>query len=314
MRSPAVGLAAVAPARSTVLIPLHLALPHLDTIERTLACLPASWQILISDRTLCDDALERLRQRHGQDPRLRLLARRGAAGWRDHVNTLLPLVSTPWVCIVAQDDSLEPGYLEALEESLQRHPAAGLAFGRIKGIGLEQSRARGLWDPPPPPLGVQEPWREALALDTQWNLGIPYRGLIRRELLQPIPATLGGNCFADQIWIFSIALVSHLVFVEAAVHVKHYHPGATHQHWRPMASWERRMARLREARARLGCRHPFTRELAPGAAPLALPAYRILLDLDQLWWRLGIDEPLRARCRAVRRRQLGRLSHLGGRR
>jgi hypothetical protein len=297
MTSAAMNMAEVGPPRSTVLIPLHRAWPYLSAIERNLAALPAHSQILISDRTHCDHALEVLRLRHGQDPRLRFLDRRGPGGWRRHVNALLPLVQTPMFCIVGQDDCVEPGYLEALEASLDRYPSAGLAFGRIRAVGLEEWRASELWQPPPLALGVQKPWEEALALDMQWNLGIPYRGLIRRELLLPIQPTPGGDSFADQLWVFSIALVSHLVFNGAAVYEKHYHPAATHQHWRDLSSRERAMARLREARIRLGPSHPFTRELAGGVGLRSEVIFGVRLLFDRLCEQVGVDGATRARIR-----------------
>ena len=89
-----------------------------------------------------------------------------------------------------------------------------------------------------------------MKLDQQWNLGIPYRGVVRRRLARPIPPTPGDR-FADQAWVFSIALVSHLVEVPDALYIKRYHSSNTHTDWLPLSSAERLEAFRPEIERRL---------------------------------------------------------------
>ena len=93
---------------------------------------------------------------------------------------------------------------EALEKALDANPKVGVAFGKVDVIGMNGNPERKRMASPGIPLGVRAPWREALDLDRDCNLGIPYRGLIRTKLLSPVPVTPGDN-YADQIWIFFAA-------------------------------------------------------------------------------------------------------------
>lgn len=77
-----------------------------------------------------------------------------------------------------------------------------------------------------------------MLLEQVWNLGVPFRAVIRREVLTGIPAT-PGDAFADQVWVFGMALRRHLRYVPEALYLKRYHARNTHQHWTPPSSEQR---------------------------------------------------------------------------
>ena len=193
--------------------------------------------------------LERLRRELAGDRRITFRRESGARSWRQHANTLIERCRTPLFSLLPQDDDITPGYYERLQAVLDRLPSAGLAFGRIRSIGRPrrylQSMAR-----PPIPLGRDEPWREAIELDRRWNLGIPWRGVVRRELLLPMAPTPDDR-FADQIWVFGIALAAHLAEAPDAIYVKRYHARNTHSDWAELTPEERRSAQVAEIRRRV---------------------------------------------------------------
>ncbi len=248
-------------ARTTVLIPLYSADPFIDQITDNLRKIPQSALVIISDQCQLDGALETLKAIHQNDRRIVFRSVDGPAGWRSHINSVIKNVQTEFFNILAQDDEIDPGYYEALEKALDANPKVGVAFGKVDAIGLNGNPERQRMASPGIPLGVRAPWREALDLDRDWNLGIPYRGLIRAKLLSLVPVTPGDN-YADQIWIFSLALISHLIEVPQAIYVKRYHSRNTHTQWRQLTGAERKVALMREVQLRLGNNHPALRELS----------------------------------------------------
>lgn len=250
--------------RLTVAIPLHRAAPWIDVISANILLIPARTRIMLSDVTGHDDSIDLLADLHSRDRRLVLRRGSDGLGWREHTNQLLRTARTEFFAILPQDDTITPRYFEKLIAALDRHPSAGIAFGPLEAIS--DNGATRLRHPPPPfALGVRPPWVEALQLDEHWNLGIPYRGVVRRRLARPIPATPEDR-FADQVWVFSIALVSHLLEVPDALYMKRYHPKNTHTDWLPLSDAERLAAFRPEIETRL--KHmPVERDAALTALP-----------------------------------------------
>ncbi len=238
--------------RLTVAIPLHRAGSWVETVSANIERIPARSRIVLSDETQADDALDRLAHRFRGDPRLTIRRKPGRPGWREHANALISEARTELFSILPQDDAISPGYYEKLVETLDRSPSAGIAFGTIHTVDIPVG-ADGPMAGPPFALGARVPWREALELDDRWNLGIPWRGVIRRTVLLPMTATPGDR-FADQIWVFGMALVAHLVEVPEAIYTKHYHLDSVHGNWAPLAIEERFVAKRKEIFRRLGQR------------------------------------------------------------
>lgn len=214
--------------RLTVAIPLFEAARWADNIASTLGRLPADALIVLSDETGSDDTAQRLARRFAGDRRIRVRIREGRPGWREHCNALIESCETELFSLLPQDDTVVAGHHERLVAALDAHPGAGVAFGRIVAEGLREHPVR-LRGPPFRP-GARPPWEEAILLERRWNLGIPFRGVIRRSVLRTIPATPGDQ-FADQVWVFGLALTAHLFCDPRAVYVKRYHVGNTHRPW-----------------------------------------------------------------------------------
>ena len=234
--------------RLTVLMPIHRGRRWIDSISKTINHCPAACRIIVSDITQHDDALDVLEQRHLGDQRVCFRRREGVADWRLHANELLSLVDTELFSIMPQDDEIGPGYYEELIAALDVMPSAGLAFGVIEKLDLkrnQQTRSPTV----PIPLGVKPPWKEAIHLDLHWNLGIPYRGVVRQQFNAPLP--LFPHDFADQVWVFGIALQTYLVEVPTAVYLKQYHENNTHSTWKPLVGEQRLDVLLSEIEARL---------------------------------------------------------------
>lgn len=219
----------------TIVIPLHGAVRWVDVISDNIAATPQRARIVVSDRSQIDDALPVLRSRHQGDRRIHFVAARGGPGWREHINELISASATPLFSILPQDDSITAGYYEALLSALHDQPGAGLAFPRLRAIraGTNHVDHR----PPPFELGRRPPWEEAIALHREWNLGVPWRGVVRRRHLMPMLAT-PGDAWADLIWVFGIAVEAHLVEEPEAVYLKRYHDSMTHGDWTPLSEEE----------------------------------------------------------------------------
>lgn len=226
----------LADPRLTILIPLHRGGPWVLNIAQNLQSFPADCRVLISDATLEDTAIDWLEDRHGGDSRVEFLRKKSEIGWRRHTNELLGRVETEFASILPQDDAIPPGYYEKLVEALDANPSVGLTFGVMNAIEpLSASPER--MPEVPFPLGQRPPYEEAIRLDREWNLGIPWRGVVRRNLLWPTP--LIPYDFADQIWTFGIALRAHLMEVPTAIYLKRYHANCTHITWKPLTGPER---------------------------------------------------------------------------
>lgn len=222
----------------TVLLPLHQARGWVDVISENIKRCPKDCCIMISDRTLADDAICILKTLHAKDRRITFLGKKGTPGWRGHVNWLLPKVKTRFFSILAQDDTIADGYFEMLLEAHQRDPGLAISFGSIIAHDLpgktEPVQFAGL----PIKTGVNKPWEEAIELSARWNLGIPYRGVIKRNYARAIAPTPSDR-FADFVWVFGIGLKGYLHEVKGAIYHKRYHDESAHANWRPLTSDEK---------------------------------------------------------------------------
>ncbi len=245
----------------TIAIPLHGAGQWVDVVSDNITVAPRDARIVVSDRSQVDDALSALRTRHRGDRRIRFVSGSDGPGWRDHINTLIAASKTPLFSILPQDDSILSGHYETLVSALHDHPDAGLSFPKLRVIreGTEETEHR----PPPFTLGERPPWREAIDLQRKWNLGVPWRGVIRRRYLRPMLAT-PGDVWADLIWVFGIAVEAHLVEVPEAIYLKRYHSSMTHGGWAPLSDDEVLSLQLVEVERRLR-RRPAERTAALAA-------------------------------------------------
>jgi len=231
----------------SVAIPLHRSRPWVDAIEANVARIPhASTEILISDRTCLDDAVDVLADRLSDDPRVRFVRSADGLSWIEHYNDLLHRASGDFFMWMPHDDDFPSDYLPALVGALTADERALLAFGCIEPILPDGS-------PHPterfhcPASLLERPWswEVALELALDWNLGIPFRGVMRRRAvlrwgLAVRPIT--GEVFADGYWVFALALHGPLVFVPSVSTCKRYYPTSTHAVWRSPSKFTRSMA------------------------------------------------------------------------
>jgi hypothetical protein len=201
----------------------------LDSISRNIELVPANARIVLSDEVSSDDSVEQLAGRFRNDPRIRPRLRRGEAGWWQHCNALIAECETELFSILPQDDRITPGYYEALVAALDDNPGAGIAFGRLftERNGIES----GVLPAIPFRTGTFEPWLEAIALEGLWHPGIAFRGVVRRTALLPMPQPTAAEPAADELWIFSMALATHLLEVPAARYIKRVYPTSTSADW-----------------------------------------------------------------------------------
>ena len=228
------------PTSTTVAIPMHASTPFLDVISENIAALPSDVQIILSDRTGVDDAIDHLERRHGDDPRIRFVRDRGV-GLVDHYNRLLREADGEYFMWMPHDDSFPAAYVPLLRAALDGHREAILAFGSIRAIDLDgEFVANSLQPDPPIELGRRTRADEAIFLWRHWQLWIPYRGLMRRrEVLRRRLYLRHGprEMWHDIPWGFAMTVAAPIVFVPGCSCEKRYHSGSHHAPWH-----ERRVA------------------------------------------------------------------------
>lgn len=225
--------------RLTVAIPLYHATPWQQNVAENIRRIPAGTRIILSDEISSDDSAQQIAAQFSDDPRIELRMRNGQRGWREHFNALIAENDSEFFSLLPQDDLVEPGYYEKLVAALDANPHAGLAFGSLVAAG-KRSRQQKLVSAPFP-LGHSTPWLEAILLQRYWNmnLGIAFRGVIRRGVLGPIHPTPADE-YADLMWVFGMALKAFMVEVPGAVYLKRYYAANTHGHWQPLTAAQRK--------------------------------------------------------------------------
>ena len=222
------------PTTTTVAIPMHASRPFVDVISANIAALPHDVEIVLSDRTSVDDAIDCLRERHGDDPRVRFVASSEGLGIIDHYNALLRDARGDYFMWMPHDDSFPSDYVPLLRAALDAKPDANLAFGRVRPIDLDGAvipdKVKVCGDPPIE-LGSRTRADEAIYLWGHWSIWIPYRGLMRRpEVLHRKLFLRHGlqEYWHDIPWVFAMTVVAPIVFVPECVCEKRFHDDSHH--------------------------------------------------------------------------------------
>lgn len=229
-------MSADARPRVTVAIPLHRSAPFVDIVSANIERIHGDTEILVSDHTLLDDAIDRVRERHGDDPRVVFDARALDHGWVDHYNALLRMARGQYFMWMPHDDDFPADYVPLLADALDGAPRAILACGSVRAIDLDGRPRPDLEHagPTPRPRDRHPRFVEALRLRTSWNLAIPFRGLMRRdEVLRRrlwIRHKLGDEG-ADASWVFALLSCAPIVFEPRCTSLKRYHPTSAHAAW-----------------------------------------------------------------------------------
>jgi hypothetical protein len=222
--------------RVTVAIPLHRSAPFVDVVSANIDRIADDdVEILVSDRTLFDDALEVLRQRHTHDSRVSFLRCTGRPGWVDHYNALLRRARGRYFMWMAHDDDFEADYVSRLGAALDMNPDALLAFGRLRVIDVEGSPVEVSYLPELPiALGRMPRADEAIGLLHHWNLGIASRGLCRRDEILRRQLTIRhtpGDVDADAFWVLAVVCAGPVVVEPACSVAKRLVPGSGSAEW-----------------------------------------------------------------------------------
>lgn len=189
-------------------------------------------EIIVSDRNGLDDAIDRLQCRFAGDPRFTFIASDEQLDWVEHYNDLLRRASGAYFLWMPHDDSYPGSYVSQLVARLEEDPRVILAFGSLDPVDLD-GRALPEREVPPPPFREGETWspRVAVRLLTTWRLGVPFRGVFRRDALVRSGLYIRPtyrNRSADVFWVFGVALAGRLSYVESCRLVKRYYPTSTH--------------------------------------------------------------------------------------
>lgn len=231
--------------RSTVAIPLHRSAPWIETVADNIARIRPFARVVVSDATEQDDTLARLRARlPGED--IEWLGRRDlAAGWVPHCNDLLARSTTEFFMWMPHDDDLHADWVLDGQAALDLAPDAVMAVGRIdveRRDGSDRGPDAALTlDPRLSDSDLQLRVASAVGFVVDGSasaLGAAFRGLLRRETAQPLPAVDDQGSWADLLWGIRMAVGGR--FVESAGrYLKRWHAENTHTEWRNLRLDER---------------------------------------------------------------------------
>jgi len=222
------------PTSTTVGIPMHASRPFVEVISANIAALPDDVEIIVSDHTRVDDAIECLRERHGDDDRVRFVAEADGMGIVDHYNRLLRDADGDYFMWMPHDDTFPPDYVPLLRAALDANPDANLAFGSVRPIDLDGAVVPEMlqfYGDPPIELGRLARAREASTLWHRWSMWIPYRGLMRRRAVVRHRLFLRRGLqeyWHDNTWVFAMTVVAPIVYVPECVCEKRFHPQSHH--------------------------------------------------------------------------------------
>lgn len=210
----------------TVCIPLHNSARWVENVELNVRQLPPSvTEILVSDRTMADNAAAVLRGRLADDPRVRVIEERRGCWWPEHCQLLLDEAAGDLVMLLPHDDTPDSAWVTGLVAALDRHPDALLAFGHVTLVDEDGHTPR-RWQPSHPAPGLISA-DQAINLLIEDGAWLGFRGLHRKRAVSDAGLTLAtpsrfprrGYWGVDQLWVFAMALSGGVIY-EPAVGVR----------------------------------------------------------------------------------------------
>jgi hypothetical protein len=206
---------AAAPAMQiTVAIALHASSRWVDTIVANVRALPPLvTEVIVSDRSCVDDAARQVRARLADDPRVRVIAEASGWGWERHYQWLIEQARGEFFMWMPHDDYFPSDWVPCLAETLQAHPHAWLAFGRIELVEIDGRTPTAL-----PDMNVYAPGpvttRQAVDALIAARMGVPFRGLCRRQPILDAGIRMRAWRWyrgADQLWNLAVAVRGGMV-------------------------------------------------------------------------------------------------------
>ena len=217
----------------TVCIPLHNSARWVENVVSNVQQLPPSvTEILVSDRTMADNAAAVLRSRLADDPRVRVIEERRGCWWPEHCQLLLDEAVGDLVMLLPHDDTPDATWVTGLVAALDRHPDALLAFGHITLVD-EDGHTPFRWQTFHPTPGLIPP-AAAVALLVDGAAWLGFRGLLRKQAVRDAGITLSsprhfprrGYRGADELWVLAMALAGGVVYEPGTDVRKRVHGGS----------------------------------------------------------------------------------------
>lgn len=282
------------PPLVTVGIPLYRSAPFVGNVLACIEAMPATGvEILVSDRHLADDALERIAAATASDPRVRCMAATDALDWVAHINLLMSAARGTYWRLLPHDDFVPAGSLALLIEAMEADPGLLVAYAATRAEdlcgthlpALDVTTAR-------PDLGESWTYDCFLNLYRNGHFGGAFKGVIRMEPIRRHELFIRPNVGlvdSERLWLFGLALVGRFRFVPDSLYVKRYHDTSTHRQWRRGST--QRLGAIRLMLAYLRALHP------PNATRRLAQLYIVLtmLPLVDRWpkrWQHPLPWPL----------------------
>jgi len=224
--------------RISCLIPLHRSRRFLPLIvENVDAHLALGAEVLLSDRHLLDDTVDRLRDRYAGEAAVRVLTGTDGVDWVANINSLLGAARGDFLRIVPHDDTATADSTARLVAALEAAPDAVLATGVVRAFDLEGNRL-----PDRDELNVDESpdaagWslEDALSLAFCHRFRGGFKGVVRAVPVRAAALTIRPTpslAMSERMWLFGLALAGRFVFVPGSALVKRYYADSTHRSWR----------------------------------------------------------------------------------
>jgi hypothetical protein len=234
----------------TVAIPLHRSAPFVEVVLDNIAAigLPDA-EILVSDRTVLDDAAATIAESTRHDLRVQVVAEPLGLSWTEHHRLLLHEARGRYFLWMPHDDDFPHGHVEALVDRLETSPELIVTFGDLvwgvdPGVRLAA-----------PPMRFDRPrWdaADAARFFTYGTIGRAYRGAFDRERVLGagiVPRDLpDDSAWADELFMLEVALLGRPAPVNSVVSYKRLCEGNTHVRWHP-SPWRTFRFHLRAAAA-----------------------------------------------------------------
>lgn len=222
-------------------IPLHRGRRWTDNVLANIARLRGSARIVVSDAHEHDDALRHIRERVGACDDVAFVGRRDLpAGWVPHYNDLMERVATPLMMWLPQDDEIGADWVTGGERVLREEPDALIATGVIRAVEEDGCERAGLTIVGSPLLEDRD--RDArIAAATEflcrdWGpIGLPFRGVFRRERAFPLAEARPRGEWADILWLLGMVARGPFATTPGAVYGKRFHPTSEHVWWSSFA-------------------------------------------------------------------------------
>jgi glycosyltransferase involved in cell wall biosynthesis len=212
----------------TVCVPAHNAAGFIaETLQSIAAQTHRNLRVLISLDPSTDDT-ERVCRPFLADPRFTLIRQPTRLGWPGNVNYLLDQVRSDYFCLIFHDDLIDPDYIARLMRRLRKAPAAICAFPLFRRFDAEvgETRITSL---------TGERYRRALGFFRQPLHAVPLRGMTRTAALRQglrLHELGTGGFFAEELYVFELALLGDCVRSSRAVYHSRYRPDSVSRGWR----------------------------------------------------------------------------------